>query len=650
MRAKAKRALPAAVALPDTLAPELATLVAAPPASLTDWIFEVKFDGYRMLARVDGAVVRILSRNGLDWTAKLKGLQEEIARSGLPDGWYDGEIVVLDASGRPNFGLLQNAFDRFSIDKIIFYVFDAPFMAGEDLRELALTERRDRLRAAMRSVGTDLIRFSEQLDAPPAEMMAAACQLGLEGLIGKRKDSRYVHRRSPDWIKLKCGLRQEFVVGGYTEPSGARPGIGSLLLGVYDEKGALVYCGSVGTGFDDKTLRMLLKRLRPLKSSISPFAPSRELEKKANWVEPNLVVEVAFADWTSSGSVRHATFRGVRADKLPTAVVRETDAGSVATKGRSRSRSAQLAATPSASLPAPMPSIKVTNGDRVIDQVSGVTKQTIVAYYGAAADVMLPHLKDRPTSLVRAPAGVSGDLFFQKHAESAQLASLMRYPTTINPGHQPMLSIPSKKGLLATAQWNVIEFHTQNALGARYETPSRMLFDLDPGEGVSWSDIQEAAQLVRGMIEHLGLHPFLKTSGGKGLHVDVPIEPQFGWAVVKDLSKAIVAHMSKQLPDRFVVKSGPSNRAGRIFIDYLRNGRGATTACAWSARARPGLGISVPVGWDELADLTSGAHWTILNISDRLVVGNDPWTLYWSSAGSIGEALEMLEVKRPRIR
>lgn len=644
-KAKAKASPPPAVALPDTLAPELATLVAAPPASLADWMFEVKFDGYRMLARVCAGDIRIFSRNGLDWTAKLRRLQDDIAHSGLPDGWYDGEIVVLDSNGRPNFGLLQSALDRLSTDKIIYYVFDAPFMAGEDLRELPLTERRDRLQAAMNSVRTDMLRFSEQLDAPPAEMMVAACQLGLEGLIGKRKDSRYVHRRSPDWIKLKCGLRQEFVVGGYTEPSGARVGIGSLLLGVY-QKGDLIYSGSVGTGFDDKTLRALVKKLRSLREQASPFAPSRELEKKAIWVTPRLVVEVAFADWTNSGSVRHATFRGVRADKPAASVVRETPAEPPARAGVARSaRSAAPARGQKIS-----PGIKVTNGDRVVDHVSGATKETLVAYYGAAAHVMLPHLNDRPTSLVRAPAGVSGELFFQKHAEGAQLASLVRYPANLHPGHPPMLSIPSDAGLLATAQWNVIEYHTQNALGTRYETPCRMLFDLDPGEGVSWSDIQEAALLVRGMIEHLGLHAFLKTSGGKGLHVDVPIEPGFGWAVVKDLSKAIVAHMSKQLPDRFVAKSGPLNRKGLIFIDYLRNGRGATTACAWSARARPGLGISVPVTWDELAALTSGAHWTIVNIDDRLVVGNDPWSLYWSSAGSISEALEMLEVKRPRIR
>lgn len=634
MRAKAKPVRPSGVPLPHTLAPELATLVAAPPAALTDWVFEVKFDGYRMLARVSAGEVRIFSRNGLDWTPKLTGLQNDIARSGLPDGWYDGEIVVLDEAGRPDFGMLQNAFDRLSAGEIVYYVFDAPYLAGEDLREMALVDRRERVRAALAQANTQMLRFSEQIDAPPAEVMVAACQLGLEGLIGKRKDSRYTHRRSPDWIKLKCGLRQEFVVGGFSKPSGSRLGMSSLLLGVYDEKGALVYAGSVGTGFNDKTLSDLFKRLKPLVVPESPFAPSRELEKKAVWVEPKLVVEVAFAEWTSSGLVRHAAYRGLRSDKPAASVVRESAASPPARKAAAR--------------PPPRASLKVTNGDRIIDKVSGATKEALVAYYAAAGAVMLPHLTDRPTSLVRAPAGVDGELFFQKHAESARLQGITRYPTEIHPDHPPMLSIGTMEGLLATAQWNVIEYHTQNALGTRYGGPDRMVFDIDPGEGVSWPDIQEAAELVRGMLEHLGMRPFLKTSGGKGLHVVVPIQPDFGWDLVKDLSKAVVAHMSKLLPDRFVAKSGSSNRKGRIFIDYLRNGRGATTACAWSARARAGLGVSVPVEWDELGSLTSGAHWTILNIAERLPVGNAPWEQYAASAARIHEALEMLSIKRPK--
>lgn len=636
MRVRAKPFRPSAVLLPDTLAPELATLVAAPPSPLADWVFEVKFDGYRMLARVEAGDVRIFSRNGLDWTAKLTRLQEDIASSGLPDGWYDGEIVVLDETGRPDFGLLQNAFDRLSADKIIYYVFDAPYLAGEDLREMALVDRRERLRTTLAQAHSQMLRFSEQIDAPPAEVMVAACQLGLEGLIGKRKDSRYVHRRSPEWIKLKCGLRQEFVVGGFSKPSGSRLGMSSLLLGVHDKKGTLIYAGSVGTGFNDKTLRALFRRLKPLIVSESPFAPSRELEKKAVWVEPKLVVEVSFAEWTSSGSVRHASYRGLRSDKPAASVVRESAVSPPAQKASAR--------PPTAS------KLKVTNGARIVDKVSGATKEALIAYYAAAGDVMLPHLTNRPTSLVRAPAGVTGELFFQKHAESARLQGITRYPTEVHPDHPPMLSIGTMEGLLATAQWNVIEYHTQNALGTRYGEPDRMVFDIDPGEGVSWSDIQEAALLVRGMLEHLAMKPFLKTSGGKGLHVVVPIQPDFGWDLVKDLSKAVVAHMSKLLPDRFAVKSGPSNRQGRIFIDYLRNGRGATTACAWSARARPGLGISVPVDWDELGSLTSGAHWTIQNIAERLSIGNAPWEPYTSSAGRINEALEMLSIKRPKRR
>lgn len=643
MRAKAKTAVARGVALPATLAPELATLVAGPPASLGDWIFEVKFDGYRMLARIDAGEVRIFSRTGLDWTAKLTRLQAELSGSALPDGWYDGEIVVLDASGRPNFGLLQNAFDRLSTDTIVYYIFDAPFLGGEDLRELALTERRDRLRAVLAPADSAMIRFSEQLDAPPAEIMVAACQLGLEGLIGKRKDSRYVHRRSPDWIKLKCGLRQEFVVGGYSKPHGSRAGIGSLLLGVHDKKGNLIYAGSVGTGFDDKTLRDLLRKLRPLVLPDSPFAPSRELDKKAVWVDPKLVVEVAFAEWTQSGSVRHATFRGLRTDKPAAAVVRE---GAKAPPAAGKRKAASPVSPPAQAGPA----LKVTNGERVVDRESGTTKEDLVAYYAAAGELILPHLFDRPTSLVRAPAGVGGELFFQKHAESAKLKGVTRYPVEIHPRHAPMLSIASVEGVLATAQWNVIEFHTQNATGSVYTTPSRMVFDIDPGEGVTWANIQEAALLVRGMVEHLGLVPFLKTSGGKGLHVVVPLQPEFGWDVVKDLSKAIVAHMAKQLPDRFVVKSGPTNRKGRIFIDYLRNGHGATTACAWSARARPGLGISVPVAWEELDDLSSGAHWTVASAAARFSVGNTPWARYDSSAAQINEALEVLGLRRPTAR
>ena len=275
-----------------------------------------------MLARVDEDV-QLISRNGKDWTAKLEPLRAELERMALPRGWYDGEIVVHDSKGRPDFGLLQNAFDHKRANNIDYYLFDAPYLDGEDLREQPLTRRRQLLHDVLLARASDKVRFSAAFDAPPQEMIVAACQMGLEGLIGKRKDSVYVSRRSPEWIKLKCGQRQEFVVGGYTDPAGARTGFGALLLGTYDPQGRLVYAGSVGTGFDEKALRAIYKRLVPLGTDERPFAPHKELSKSAHWVKPQLVAEVSFAEWTHTGSIRHASFRGLRTDKPAAGIVRE---------------------------------------------------------------------------------------------------------------------------------------------------------------------------------------------------------------------------------------------------------------------------------------------------------------------------------------
>jgi bifunctional non-homologous end joining protein LigD len=634
--------------LPESLSPELATLVAAPPHDADEWLYEIKFDGYRMLARVDDTSVRLISRNDNDWTAKLEPLRAELARMELPSGWYDGEIVVNNSDGHPDFGLLQNAFDRKRADAIVFYLFDAPFLDGQDIRDVPAIQRRELLRSVLDSRASEKVMFSQTLEAPPAEMVAAACQMGLEGLIGKRKDSRYVGRRSPDWIKLKCGLRQEFVVGGYNDASGARNGIGSLLLGTYDVKGRLTYAGSVGTGFDDKTRVGLFKKLQGIRSDTRPFLPHRELTKDANWVEPKIVVEVSFAEWTHTGSVRHASYRGIRNDKSPTTIVREQAAEPIAEELIPKKRhwgKRETKPFPAKSVSTEL-KVKVTSPERVIDNASGATKLDLVTYYNQVSELMLPHLAGRPTSLVRAPSGIGGELFFQKHAETAKLKGMARFPVEINPDHPPMLNVATAEGLLSTAQWNVIEYHTQNVYGDNYARPDRMIFDLDPGDGVTWAQIQEAAHLVQAVLLHLGLTPFLKTSGGKGLHLDVPIEPRHGWDTVKNLSKAVVVHIAKMVPDRFSAKSGPSNRKGKIFIDYLRNGRGATTACAWSARARPGLGISVPVGWDELDTLTGGDQWTISNAQARMKIGNRPWNDYRGASAEINEAMEILGVRR----
>jgi bifunctional non-homologous end joining protein LigD len=626
-------------ALPTHLAPELATLVDKAPASREDWIFEIKFDGYRMLARIEGKDVRLVTRNGNDWTDRLQPLQKELQRLKLADGWYDGEIVVHDENGRPNFGLLQLAFDGSNTAPIVYFVFDAPYLKGHDLRDVPLETRRTLLQATLdKAPASSSVRFSAEFDTDPKDLVDAACKMGLEGVIGKRRDSRYVSRRSPEWIKLKCGQRQEFVIGGYTDPQGSRTGIGALLLGFHDKDGVLQYAGNVGSGFNETTLREITERLKTLDTDESPFPPKAVPGRKHHWVKPKLVAEVSFSEWTNTGSIRHPVFQGLRADKAPGKITRELV-----------KHVEEVAPAPAEGVaPAPKlpPTLKVTHGERLVDAASGVTKIELVRYYALVGELMLPHLKGRPLALVRAPAGVGGELFFQKHADVRKLPGVLHMPEALDPGDPPMLEIASVEGILSAAQWNVVEFHTQNAVGKAYETPDRMVFDLDPGEGVEWPTIQEAAQLMHAFLGELGLPSFLKTSGGKGLHVVVPIKGKNGWDTVKDFSHAIVDHMALTLPDRFAFKSGSKNRVGKIFIDYLRNGKGATTACAWSARVRPGLGISVPLAWDELAHVKSGDQWNVRNAHTRLDKGNDPWEGYAKAAKTLTAAMKELGFKK----
>jgi bifunctional non-homologous end joining protein LigD len=654
--------------LPATLAPELATLVDKPPSNPEEWLFEIKFDGYRLLARVDGKDIKLFTRNGNDWTHKLKPLHAALAKMKLPRGWYDGEIVVHDENGRPDFGRLQQSFDNEKTNDIVYFLFDAPFLDGYDLRSVPLMQRRELLSAVMASHDAGMVRLSAQLEALPQEMVAAACKMGLEGIIGKRRDSGYTSRRSGDWIKLKCGQRQEFVIGGYTDPQGSRTGIGSLLLGTHGKDGKLHYAGNVGSGFNEASLSALKAKLDKLAADESPFAPTKAIAKKAHWVKPTLVAEVSFGEWTRSGSVRHAVFQGLRNDKPPRLITREQPAhvedlayaepeqvagrrakagakaaAKASTKGAPQPDTADAADAAPAALHGTLPeSLKVTNPDRVIDAESGTTKIALVRYYALVGELMMAHLKARPVSLVRAPAGVGGELFFQKHADVTKMPGLMHLDQELDPDHPPMLAVKNVEGLLSAAQWNVVEIHTQNAVARTYEKPNRMIFDLDPGKGVTWPAIQEAAELMRAFLDQLGLPAFLKTSGGKGLHVVVPIKPAYDWDTVKAFSKAIVEHMAATLPDRFALKSGPKNRLGKIFIDYLRNGRGATTVCAWSARTRPGLGISVPVRWDELSHLKGGDHWTVATVHTRLDEGNAPWDGYDGAAESIGAAMKAL--------
>ncbi|CAN5845277.1 DNA ligase D [soil metagenome] len=636
--------------LPHALAPQLATLVdGVPPGD--DWLWEIKFDGYRLLTRVDSkGEVRCFTRNGHDWSHKLSALVKSVAASKLAPCWLDGEIVVPDAEGSPDFQALQNAFDSSQTDRIRYFVFDLPYHGGQDLRAVPLVQRRALLQKLL-APAQGAVRFSEAFERDPAALLESARQAGLEGLIGKRKGSSYRSDRSPDWVKLKTRMRQEFVIGGYTDPKGSRAGIGSLLLGVHDDAGKLRFAGNVGTGFDDRTLAALKARLVRIQSKRSPFADAPAKvgargDMTPHWVAPTLIAEVSFAQWTNTGRIRHSVFHGLREDKPAREVSVERPSKVTAAKAPSRGEAAKGASAQTASARAAAsatpPTLRLTHAERVIDTASGVTKGELVDFYATVAPLMLPHLKQRPVSLMRAPTGVAGTTFFQKHADATAIAGVDQLDPSYFPEHAALLAIGSAQGVLAAAQMNVIEFHTWNATTKNIHKPDRLIFDLDPGEGVAWPQVQEAASLMRAFLVELGLKSLLKTSGGKGLHVIVPIRPQHGWETLKDFSQAIVAHMAQVIPQRFVVKSGPKNRMGRIFIDYLRNGLGATTVCAWSARARAGLGVSVPVAWDELGSLTSGAHWTVRNIDARVPVGNTPWAGADAAGQSLGQAMKKL--------
>lgn len=612
--------------LPAKLSPQLAMPAATLPSG-GGWIIETKFDGNRMLVRIADAKVSLFTRNGQDWTRKLASLAAEIEKLDISEGWLDGEIVVL-RDGLPDFNALQNAVNGLHNEAIVFFAFDIPYWEGLDLRRVPLAARRAHL-ARLVEGRSDRVRVTESFDAPPAQIFRAACELGLEGLIFKRADSPYTSSRSPNWLKAKCKLRQEFVICGFADRDAAAGEVGKLVLGVF-EGGAFRYAGSVGTGWDSKSAASLRARLAKLQTDAAPFVAGKTSERRwgrgkastIHWVKPTLVAEVEFAEWTPQGYVRQASFKALRTETPPSEVRREAV--------RIEANAARA-------------SIKVTNPERVIDPASGITKLEIVRYYESVADWMLPHLEGRPVSLLRAPDGLAGTAFFQKHAERTSLPGLTEHPASLWPGHGALLTVDTTAAVVAAAQLNVVEFHTWNSTVAHLGHPDRVIFDLDPGEGVSWQHIQEAALLVQTLLGELGLRAWLKTSGGKGLHVVVPLVPRLDYVTVKDFSRAAVRHLAKAIPQRFVAKSGAGNRKGKVFVDYLRNGFGQTTVAAFSARARAGMGVSMPVSWDKLLQIKSADQWHVRNAREYLSFqAVDPWSAFWSTPQSLTEALGRL--------
>jgi len=612
--AKRKRARPAhKMALPDTLQPQLATLVDSPPAG--DWRYEVKFDGYRIMARIEGDDVRLFTRNGHDWSSKMPRQVAALRALGVDSAWLDGEMVVNGENGTADFQALQNAFDTEQDEQIVYYLFDLSFLGGEDLREQPVEDRREALRQLLERDTSDVLAFSADFDQPVASLLDSACRMELEGLIGKRAGSPYSGRRSADWVKLKCKQRQEFVIVGFTDPKGSRSGFGALLLALHDPaSGELQYAGKVGTGFSATTLASIHARLKPLEIAkpALPRPPTGAEARGVHWLKPQLMAEVAYAQMTRDGIVRHSVFHGLRDDKPASAIDLERAMPAKTVSKRNPAKA-----------PDAMGDLRLTHPDRVIDASIGATKRDVAEYYAGVSEWLLPQLRDRPVALVRAPEGLNGELFFQKNADALHIAHVVSYDKA--QAGQAAMVINRPDTLLGAVQMNMLELHTWNATDKDFDKPDRFVLDLDPDPALPWKAMIEATQLALTLLDELGLTVFLKTSGGKGMHLVVPLTRRAGWDEVKDFSHAIVNYLARLFPDRLSAVSGPKNRVGRIFIDYLRNGKGATTACAYSLRAREGLPVSVPIWREELAQLKGANQWHIGNLHERLAEVDDPW-------------------------
>jgi bifunctional non-homologous end joining protein LigD len=617
------------VKLPERMDPQLATLVERAPGG-DDWAYEVKFDGYRLLARVDRGKVTLFTRNGLDWTDRFPGIAAALSKLPAKDMWLDGEACVMDDKGISRFGALQRVLSGESRLAPLLMLFDVMHIDGRDLREAPLEQRKEALKQLLATQGDDSpLRYSDHLLATGSEAQAQACQIGLEGLIGKRLGSRYVGRRSSDWIKLKCRQRQEFVIGGYTPPGGSRSNFGALLLGVFDPPGQLRYAGRIGTGFDARTLQSLHERMLALETETSPFVsiPSEQRVRGTHWLKPELVAEVSFAEWTDDGHVRQGAFVGLREDKPAAAIGREVPKATV------RKSEPQRKAAARQTKGTQIAGVTITHPERIVYPEAGISKLEVAQYYERMAARMLPYLKDRPLSLVRCPGGAQADkaCFFQKHVLEDEFPGIETVLIEDSSGEkEPYVVANSAEALAGLAQMSTLELHAWGSTAAHLETPDMFVIDFDPDEGLAWHNVVDAARAAHALFDGIGLTSFLKTTGGKGLHVVVPIVPEAGWDEVKEFTRMVALRLVEAFPDRFTANISKAKRKGRIFVDYLRNGRGATAIAPYSLRARPNAPVAVPIAWDDLDRDVRGNSFTLRNMEKALAGRDDPWADYFN--------------------
>ncbi len=602
---------PGAADLPDFIPPALATLATRPPRG-KGYVHEIKFDGYRLQARIDHGAVKLITRAGLDWTAKFgRPIAEALASLPVKQAMIDCELVVENDAGASDFAMLQAALSAGATDRMILYVFDLMHLDGQDCRPLPLVERKERLRALL-PTDVGLIRYSEHFSQAGDDVLQHSCRLSLEGIISKLAAAPYVSGRSGQWIKSKCTSRQEFVIGGYSLNAGDSKAVGSLVLGVHEE-GKLRHVGRVGTGWSRAVAHDLLRRLSPLEASRSPFAGRLTAfqRRDVHFVRPDLVAEVEFRGWTADVQVRHATFRGLREDKPARDVVREVPAAAPA-------------------VAEPKRSIALSHPDRVLWPSPPVTKAMLADYYATIWPTIAPFVASRPLSIVRCPEGIEGERFFQKHPGKGSSNKLLSAKDPKD--GSDLFALNDLEGLLALVQSAALEIHPWGATLAELEAPDMLTMDLDPGDSVAFAEVKAAALDVKERLEAAGLAAFLKTSGGKGLHVVAPLKPAGGWDALKTFTKRLAESMAKDAPSRFVATVAKEKRKGRILVDYLRNQRGATAVSAYSTRARPGAPVSTPLRWEELDELASSADFTLLTLPPKLGHDGHAWSDFRAAA------------------
>jgi len=612
--------------LPSRLKPQLASLIDRPPEG-DNWLHELKYDGYRLLARVEHGQVNLFTRNGNDWTKKFPSIAGALSKLPLENGWLDGEAVALKEDGTTSFEALQNSLSEGSDKGLVYIVFDMLHYNGYDLTSLPLSERKLLAATLLKSQKADLtvLRFSQHVEGKGPGFFDNACSYGIEGIVSKRKDGAYAQGRGKGWVKIKCHERQEFVIGGYTEPGSGRKGFGALLIGVFGVEGKFAYCGRVGTGFSERSISEIFERLEKIETPSPPFhnPPIGPEAKGVHWVKPELVAEVEFTQWTKDRVLRHPSFQGLREDK---------DAKEVSVESPARLKEAVGPSSEELVEKRPLQEraakkTRVTNPDRVFYPEDGYTKKDLVEYYEAAAPLMLPHLAGRPLTLVRCPEGYDKECFFQKHFDSTVPSGIKRVNLVENDGTPAeYLMVDSPEGLIGLAQLGTLETHTWNSRSVALEYPDRIVFDIDPDASVAWDKVVEAVFLLKALLDELGLKSFVKTTGGKGVHLVAPVMPVRNWDEIKAFTKAVAEFLARGLPGRFTSMMTKTRRTGKIFIDYMRNIRGATAIEAYSTRARKGAPIAVPLRWEELANVRPD-QFTLANIRERLQAPN-PWQGY----------------------